>query len=391
MSEVITRVTVVMLLGLACLLVARRASSALRHWICFLSILASLGLPALMRWIPAWEIPLLSAAAPSASSTTSSWVADGALAVWSGGAFLLLVRVARRTRAAHRVCRSASRVAPAGWVTEAARIQRELGARRPVELRVRTDVDVPFAWGLLRPVVVLPAAAIGWGRGRRRAVLIHELAHVRRKDCWTNLLAEITCAVYWFHPLAWALAGQMRFEREAACDDRVLAAGARPSGYAALLLHAVRNARPGRLAMVPALGFQIGLERRIRSLLQKRRSRRVLSSDHHFWFAATAIALVLPIAAARPVPAKAASPAAMLVTDAPPVARPASPPSAPSEGARPAAPPEARRAVPRSSTKQVGSPVRRDPPPSETHGRHRWLLAFHLEIRIGNFDPHASR
>jgi len=340
MIDLLVRVTLVLFASVAALLAARGASSALRHWICFLALAACLAMPLLMRGLPAWELALLPAA------ETKAEVAGGAslamspttlllFAVWLGGMALLGLRLARGIRAAHRLCRRANRVRRGAWTTLASQVRRDLGVGPRVRLLVQDEVEVPFAWGYLAPVVVLPASAARWSRGQFRAVLIHEMAHIRRRDCWTRLVVELACVVFWFHPLVWLLARQMRHEQEAACDDCVLARGARPSGFAALLLETVRGLRPRGLAAVAAFGFRSGLERRIRSLLQTGRSRQAVTADHHFWLFAAALALVLPIAAAQPVSAdqnaatkNAAmlSPVAAEVSPDPPA--PAAPPAA---------------------------------------------------------------
>lgn len=102
---------------------------------------------------------------------------------------------------------------------------------------------MPMTWGALRPVVLLPAVARSWPAARRREVLLHELAHVRRGDWAARLMAALICAMHWFNPLAWLAARRLRDEQELACDDAVLASGARPSDYAAHLLDVARGLR----------------------------------------------------------------------------------------------------------------------------------------------------
>ena len=75
------------------------------------------------------------------------------------------------------------------------------------------------------PVDRVPGHCRHWTEDRRRAVMLHELAHVARYDCLTQMLAGCRVRVYWFHPAAWWVARRLRIERELACDDRVIAAG----------------------------------------------------------------------------------------------------------------------------------------------------------------------
>src|SRR5205085_2589104 len=95
---------------------------------------------------------------------------------------------------------------------------------------------VPVAFGTYQPAIVIPATAEMWDNDRRRAVLLHELAHVARADYFTQSIALAACAMYWFHPVVWWVAKRVRLERELACDDRVIAAGAEPRDYAGHLL-----------------------------------------------------------------------------------------------------------------------------------------------------------
>ena len=102
---------------------------------------------------------------------------------------------------------------------------------------------MPMAWGIFNPSVLMPADADTWPAQRLRVVLLHELAHVKRRDCLTHVVAQIACAAYWFNPLAWMAARRVRTERERACDDLVLASGTRGSDYAEELLEIARVMR----------------------------------------------------------------------------------------------------------------------------------------------------
>ncbi len=95
---------------------------------------------------------------------------------------------------------------------------------------------MPMTFGVLKPVVFMPADAAEWSDERRRLVLQHELAHIERGDSATHLMARCALSLLWWHPLAWKAWREFLKERESAADDLVLSAGARASDYASLLL-----------------------------------------------------------------------------------------------------------------------------------------------------------
>jgi beta-lactamase regulating signal transducer with metallopeptidase domain len=90
--------------------------------------------------------------------------------------------------------------------------------------------------GLGRPVVLVPEAGTTWSAARKRVVLLHELSHVKRHDCASQLVAHVACAVYWFNPLVWCAARALRVERERVCDEAVVRDGTPASSYADHLL-----------------------------------------------------------------------------------------------------------------------------------------------------------
>ncbi len=135
---------------------------------------------------------------------------------------------------------------------------RDLVASLAHSLEVGHDVEVcesapasmPMTFGFFRPTVFLPEGAAEWPKERRRLVLLHELAHVRRDDAATQWVARAALSLHWWNPLAWMAWRAFIKERERAADDLVLEAGARASDYATLLLEAART-----LQSRPAIGW----------------------------------------------------------------------------------------------------------------------------------------
>ncbi len=108
---------------------------------------------------------------------------------------------------------------------------------RSVELCVSEDLRVPTAVGFFKPSVVLPTWALAeLSPAELNAVLLHELAHLRRWDDWTNLAQKVLRAVFFFHPAVWFVENRLSLEREMACDDLVLSQTANPRVYAECLV-----------------------------------------------------------------------------------------------------------------------------------------------------------
>ena len=160
---------------------------------------------------------------------------------------------------------------------------------------------MPMTWGWRRPVVLLPAGAEAWPEPRRRAVLLHELAHVARRRLSAQLAAEVVRALYWFNPLVWMAARKLRIESEHACDDRVLAAGARRLDYAGDLLEIARSLRALRAAAPAGLTMArpSQLAGRLLAVLDAHRDRRGISRRLALPAWLIAICVVIPLAARR--------------------------------------------------------------------------------------------
>src|SRR5262249_49715872 len=152
----------------------------------------------------------------------------------------------------------------------------QLGIRCPVALLIHPEKTIPVVWGILRCRLLLPAAARDWSGEQLRSVLLHELAHIKRRDLMAQLLTQMACALHWFNPLVWFAAWRLGVERERACDDLVLARGVRPSAYAGHLLDVVTGLAPARWSQSWGLARarKSSLEGRLRAVLSGGRNRR---------------------------------------------------------------------------------------------------------------------
>lgn len=133
------------------------------------------------------------------------------------------------------------------------------------------EVGTPVVFGFIRPVIILPATWPAWGKEKLHAVLLHELAHIARRDGWILAAAALNEAVFWFHPLARRINRRLRALAETACDDHVILVTRDPEGYAETLLEiAAEGKEEGALpATTPAMAHSPRISRRIERILRK--------------------------------------------------------------------------------------------------------------------------
>ena len=143
---------------------------------------------------------------------------------WLVGVGLFGLRLAGGLLMIQRLKEVGTSPVPAQWHLVLSRLSRELRLSRTVRLLGSAKVDVPTVVGWLRPVILLPAAALTQlSPHQLEAILAHELAHVRRHDFAINLLQACVEALLFFHPAVWWLSARIREERELACDDVAVA------------------------------------------------------------------------------------------------------------------------------------------------------------------------
>lgn len=330
----------------------RSAPAAVRHLVWVSALLGLASLPLLSPLLPQWEVEGLpamqisahateaprSVAASPTSPAPASAPAPGAVPgvevgleeagtwerlrtavgragpvrlmalVWLAGMLVVLSGLAAGRARIWWLGRTARRVRAGPLVRTGRRLRREMGLRRPVVILRTPDRRVPMTWGVLRPRILVPEAADEWSEECRRNVLLHELAHVRRRDYCFQLLTRLVAAVFWFHPLVWIAVRRVRLEQERACDDYVLRSGVRPSEYARQLvglarsLSSVRN--PAHLGGVGA--SRSDFLRRMRSLLWAERRYRPVSTGGMIVPTAAVGGAALVLAALQPAPDPAA-------------------------------------------------------------------------------------
>jgi len=314
--------TLILLVAYAAGWALHKAPAAWRHFL-WTAVLASLlVLPAVVRWAPKWVVEtapavvvsestalVVASATVTAARPVRAW--NPLLALWLAGCVLVALRHAvGRVRTA-RMLRHASDAVFARELMDAA-------GGSGVRVLQSASAHTALAVGIGRPAVMLPLDAAAWPVERLRAALLHELMHVRRRDLLAQAVAKAACCLYWFHPLAWIAARNLRREREQACDDAVLGRGIGPQDYAGHLVAAARDLR-GRRAGAMAMAEPSELETRVRALLDRNRDRRPLNpAVAAAMLAALAIMLMplaaipvhaqVPVAITAPVPVEALAP-----------------------------------------------------------------------------------
>jgi beta-lactamase regulating signal transducer with metallopeptidase domain len=165
---------------------------------------------------------------------SASW-AVAFFVLWIAIAVLALARVAAGIWQVRRIRRSCTEIMSADIDPALRELLAE--AKRPIRLLSSETARVPAALGFRSPAILLPAWAFhDLSTEELRPIIIHELAHLRRHDDWTNLLQKAIRAVLFFHPAVWWIDARLSLEREMACDDAVLATTGNARAYAGCLI-----------------------------------------------------------------------------------------------------------------------------------------------------------
>jgi uncharacterized protein (TIGR03435 family) len=172
--------------------------------------------------------------------------------VWLAGAVVFWVRLAGGWVVAARMRSVLVRSAPPEWQETLGQLGARIGLSRPVRLLVSALVQVPTVVGWLRPVVLTPVGALsGLPAEYMEALLLHELAHIRRHDYLVNILQSAAEALLFYHPAVWWVSGHIRAERELCCDDAAVSVSGDALTYARALAQ-LESYRPAHLGAAVA-------------------------------------------------------------------------------------------------------------------------------------------
>jgi beta-lactamase regulating signal transducer with metallopeptidase domain/HEAT repeat protein len=342
----LAKATIILIAALGITLSMQRASAGARHLVWLVTLGMLLLVPALSTWAP---LPLRILPATTATpDVTSAAVSRGAppvapntlrspsgatttfidtqspsaepastslmtrirgmdtvsllLTIWGAVVVGIVIMLSWAGLTVQRIVRRARPLESPDWVTPLFEIADRLGLEESPRLLQSSDAKMPFACGVLKPTIVLPAESESWSLDRRRAVLLHELAHVRRHDLLGHTLGRFVCAVYWFHPLVWTAAKRLRSESERACDDLALACGTRATDYAEHLLDIVTSVRGDATPLVAlAMARRKEFEGRMLAILDPDLRRSTPSRKQSAALIATLALVSLTVAALSPV------------------------------------------------------------------------------------------
>ncbi len=310
MATIVLKVTLLLMLGWTLTRVLRQRSAATRHFVWCVALAGCVAVAGVEALAPRLEVKVPRGAAFEAAAPAASLRAGWKPAERPAGS--------RRSATPGSVDRTELPSLPTLWglgvaatlawslighlaLAWVARKARTIDTIDGVSVRSTDRISAPVTCGWRTPVILLPVEAEAWPEERLRAALEHELAHIARRDFFTQAAARLVAALYWFHPLAWLALARLRAESEHACDDRVLSGGMTAADYAAHLLAVAQGALARRHGAVfgVAMARPSELESRLIAVLDDTRSRGLLSRRTGVAAAMLVAVVLLPIAAAK--------------------------------------------------------------------------------------------
>jgi GWxTD domain-containing protein len=214
---------------------------------------------------PAWNVAT-SPDGADASNTVLTTVVPWLAPFWIAGVWIFYLRHVAGWISVSRMRRRGVCGVSEHWRTELTNLSARLHLTRPIVLLESCLAEAPMVLGHFRPYILMPVGLLaGLPAAQVEAILLHELAHIRRHDYLVNLLQRSVEGLLFYHPAVWWMSGVMRNERENCCDDLVVEMSGDAHEYARALAALEQNRWSGCEPAVAARGGN--LVKRIRRLL----------------------------------------------------------------------------------------------------------------------------
>ena len=312
--NILLKATLLLSFGILILQFLRKKAATLRYFICTMLLLGIIILPLLHSHVPKWTFTLdendfpiaenlFPHAPPSSETQATQILADSFVPIWEGekldttpgykaenspeklpiwqtlshslilqfiwiGVFLILfARFMNSFFRVYRISRRASSFShpELQGILQTSPIPDSLFQN--VSILSSDCIKTPMTWGAFRPIILLPSSAVEWSEEELEIALLHEFAHIVRKDYVFHLLAIGVSFVYWFHPLVWWLRNIQIQEREKACDEWVLSQGISPTLYAEKLLAIAQRISRRKPLLATPMAQYADMRRRIVGIL----------------------------------------------------------------------------------------------------------------------------
>ncbi len=260
----------------------------------FSTLLATALLPVLSFYLESKSAPGGSPAVFTVSTSTASYL----FMVWAVIALAGLTRVVLATFQLRRLRSHATPMEMESLPADVRCLVEEAQKSRPVAVLISDRLEVPTAIGFRKPAVILPTWMLESTPAEElKYILLHELAHLSRRDDWTNLTQKVLKALLFFLPSVWWIERRLSLDREMACDDAVLVHSGTPHGYAECLAHvAERSFLRKQIALAQAaVGRVRQLTARVTRILDPNRPR-----STQLWKPAVPVVVVIALLCAVP-------------------------------------------------------------------------------------------
>ena len=169
-------------------------------------------------------------------------------------------------------------------------LTQDMQLNRTIQLKISDQVRSPCTWGVFKPVILVPNEAITpvqW-----RAVLLHELAHIKRFDWLWSMTIQLTTALCWINPFLWWIKRQHINSMESACDEWVLSQSIKPSDYAQTLLQFHQTNQTSHTLMAVMMAQPSPLFTRLQTILNPQQRRKTMTQFQQHLITASAISLM---------------------------------------------------------------------------------------------------